>query len=374
MSISIKEVTTKKEIKEFVNLQFSIYENKPYWVPPLKKDEINALRPEKNPCLKFGESKYWIVYKDNKPAGRIGAIIHHKAIEKTGEKLGRFTRLEFIDDKEVVDLLFKTVEDWFKEKGMKGFQGPLGYTNLDHQGMLIEGFDYIPSIASEYHLPYYQNHMRRLQFKKQIDWLEFRLTLGNEIPEKAARVSALILEKYHLTVKNFKNTNELRPWTDKIFKTLNSSFSDLFSVVELNDDVIEYYINRYMKALNTDYVKVVLDDKETIVGFIIGVPSLSEAMQKLNGKITLFNASAIAKAKKEPEVVDLFLTGVLPEYQSKGVSAVLINELQKVMIRDGVEQVETTGIFENNHKAIQHWKNYQHIQHKRKRCFVKIFK
>lgn len=373
MTLQIKEVISKSDLKNFVRLPFLIYQSNPYWVPPIKKDEINSLVPAKNPCFKFVDAKFWIVYKNNMPAGRIGAMVHHKEIEKTKKKLGRFTRIEFIDDNEVVDALFSTAEAWLLQQGMEGIHGPLGFTNLDHQGMLIDGFNFMPSIASEYHMEYYRKHMQRLNYKKENDWLEFRLTLGNEIPEKATRLSDMMLQRFNLKVNHFKNTKELKPWIPKLFKTLNIAFSELAYVVGLDDDVISFYINRYLQAINPAYVKVLSDDQDQVAGFIIGVPSLSEAMQKINGKVTLFNASAILKAKKKPEVVDLFLTGVLPDYQGKGVSAILINELQKVMIQDGVEQVETTGIFESNNKAIQHWKNYQHIQHKRKRCFVKLF-
>jgi len=374
MSINILEANTKTILKDFVNIPFLVYASNPYWVPPIKKDELNALLPQKNPCHKYTDTKFWVAYRNGKPVGRIGAMVHHKAIEKTGKKLGRFTRAEFIDDREVVDLLFSTAEAWLHEQGMTGVEGPLGFTNLDHQGMLIEGFNYMPSIASEYHMDYYRKHMQRLHYKKQIDWLEFRLTLEKEIPEKAAKLAEMIKKRYQLQVKSFKKTAEIKPWVQQLFSTLNEAFEDLFSVVELTEDVVDYYMNRYLAAINPDYVKIITNKAEEVVGFIIGVPSLSEAMQKINGKVTLWNASAILKAKKNPEVVDLFLTGVLPEYQGKGVSAVLISELQQVMIRDGVETVETTGIFETNQKAIQHWKNYQHIQHKRKRCFVKMFK
>lgn len=374
MSIRIIEANTKKILKDFVEVPFIIYESNSYWVPPIKKDEFNALLAEKNPCFEFVDAKFWVAYQNEKPVGRIGAMVHHKAIEKTGKNTGRFTRAEFIDDKDVVDLLFSTAENWLKEKGMKGVEGPLGFTNLDHQGMLVEGFDYMPSIASEYHMDYYRKHLQRLHYKKQIDWLEFRLTLEKTIPEKAERLAAMVKERYKLNVVHFKKTKDVKPWVHRLFKTFNEAFVDLFSVVEMNKNVVDYYMNRYMSAMKPDYIKIITNADENVVGFIIGVPSLSEAMQKVNGKITIFNASKILKAKKKPEVVDLFLSGVLPEYQGKGVSALLINELQQVLIRDGVETVETTGIFETNHKAIKHWKNYKHIQHKRKRCFVKNFR
>lgn len=370
MGISIKEVSTALDYKNFVMFQFELYKNNSYWVPPIIKDEIKALQKEYNPAFKFCASKYWLVFKNGKVAGRIGAIVNQLALEKTGENIGRFTRSEFIDDNEVVDLLFSTAEKWLIDQGMKTVQGPLGYTNLDHQGMMIEGHNHLPSAASEYHLPYYKDQMERLGYEKNIDWLEFRLFI-KEIPEKAQRISDMMITRNKLKVGHYTSTKELQPYAKEIFNLLNTAFDELFSVVPLNSEMIDYYIKRYLMLMNPKFVKLVFDESDKLVAFIIGLPSLSEALQKANGKLFPFGWWHIRKALKNPKVVDLMLTGILPEYQGKGVAAILINELQKVMIEHGVTDVETTGIFETNTKAIQNWKNYEHIQHKRKRCWAK---
>jgi GNAT superfamily N-acetyltransferase len=370
MSITIKQVQTPADYKAFVQFQFNLYKGNKFWVPPIKSDEIKALQKEFNPAFEFCDSAFWIALKDGKVVGRIGAIVNHLYIEKSGEQVGRFTRTEFIDDDEVVNVLFTTAEKWLREKGMTSIQGPLGFTNLDHQGMMIEGHDYLPSAASEYHLPYYAKQLERLGYSKEIDWIEFRLFL-KEIPEKAQRLSDMIMQRNKLTVKSFKTSAELKPYAKNLFQLLNVAFDELFSVVTLNDKMIDYYIKRYLMLLNPDFVKLVFDENNQLVGFIIGLPSLSEGLQKAKGKLLPFGWWHIRKALKKPKVVDLMLTGILPEYQGKGVAAILINELQKVMINYGVTDVETTGIFENNTKAIQNWKNYEHIQHKRKRCWVK---
>ncbi len=372
MSIEIREVEGKNGFKAFVNFQFQLYKDNKYWVPPIKGDEVKALTKEGNPAYRFCDANYWLAYKNGKCVGRIGAIINHKYIEKTGEKIGRFTRAEFIDDNEVVDSLFAVAEEWIKSKGMVGVQGPLGFTNLDHQGMMIEGHDHLPSAASEYHLPYYQKQMERIGYEKEVDWIEFRLFL-EEIPEKAKRVSEIIKKRNGLTVKSFSSSKELMPYASTLFELLNKAFAELFSVVELDKEMIDYYVNRYMMMLNTDFVKLVFDENENIVAFIIGLPSLSEGLQKAKGKLLPFGWWHLKKALNKPKVVDLMLTGVLPEFQGKGVAAILINELQMVMEKYGVKEVETTGIFETNSKAIQNWKNYKHIQHKRKRCWKKAF-
>lgn len=371
MGVEIKEVESKKDRKEFVNLPFRIYKANKFWVPPIKKEEEKALLPEHNPAFNFCDSKFWIALKDGNCVGRIAGIINKKHNEKTGEKLARFSRTEFIDDAEVVEKLISTVEKWAKEKGMDEVHGPLGFSNLDHQGLLIEGFDHLPSIASEYHLPYYKKHLQSLGYEKEMDWLEFRLKIGDEIPAKAKKLNKVIQKRKGLNVVHFKTKGEMKPYAEKIFSLLNEAFGDLFSVVEFDKEMKQYYIDRYFNLLNPKFVKVVENKEGNVVGFIIGLPSLSRAMQKTKGKLFPFGFIHIMKALKKPVEVDLLLTAIDPEMQGQGVSALLITELQQVMIDHGVTDVETTGIIETNQKAIQHWKNYEHIQHKRKRCFRK---
>lgn len=370
MNIEIREVVTRKEFRDFVNVQFDIYKGNKFWAPPIKREERRALKSASNPAFRFCEAKFWVAYKSNKRVGRIGAIINHSYNEKTSSKIGRFTRAEFFDDQEVSDELFAAAVAWIGEQGMTKIHGPLGFTNLDHQGMLVEGFECLPSAASEYHLPYYQDHLVRLGFEKEIDWVEFRLFLEG-IPEKAKRVAKIIKTRNALTVKSFTKSSELQPYTALLFELLNEAFKDLFSVVPLDNEMINYYVERYLLLLNPEFIKLVFDKDGNLVAFIAGLPSLAEGLQKANGSLFPFGWYHIRKALKEPKVIDLMLTGILPEYQGKGVAAILINELQTVMERYGVTEVETTGIFETNQKAIRTWKNYNNIQHKRKRCWMK---
>jgi GNAT superfamily N-acetyltransferase len=371
MSLITKEVVSEKDIKDFVNLPFEIYKGNTYWVPPIKKDERKSLIPKENPAYDFCDVQFWIVLKDGKCVGRIGAIINHKHNEKTGEKTGRISRTEFIDDPEVSKLLFTTAEKWLKEKGMENVQGPLGFTNLDTQGLLVEGFDHLQSAASVYHLPYYQEHFTAFGYEKEIDWVEFRLELGNNIPEKATRLADMIKTRYDLHVVSFKRTKDLLPYGHKIFGLLNLAFEELYSVVAFDDKMMDYYINKYLKLLNPEFVKLIETKTGELAGFIIGVPSLSIALQKANGKLFPFGFRHIMKALKHPTEMDLFLTGVDPKMQGMGVAALLITEIQLVLKAYNVNYVETTGIFETNQKAISNWKNYPHIQHKRKRAYRK---
>ncbi|HTN16462.1 MAG TPA: GNAT family N-acetyltransferase [Chitinophagaceae bacterium] len=373
MSLTIKACTSDADYKAFVQFPFDLYKGNRYWVPPMKKDELNSLRPETNPAFKNCEAQFWLALKDGKVAGRVGAIINKPYNEKTGEQLCRVSRIEFIDDQEVSAALLQTAEQWGKEKGMKGIHGPLGFSNLDHQAIMIEGFDHLPSIASEYHLPYYKAHFEAAGYEKEMDWVEFRLKLEKEIPEKALKLNDMIQKRYNLKVIHFTNRGEMKVYAQKIFDLLNSAFGDLFSFVKMDQELCDFYINKYFNFLNPEFVKVIEDKDGNLIGFIISLPSLSEAMQKAKGSLFPLGWWHLSQALKKPKVVDLLLTGIHPDWQAQGVSALLITELQKVMQKNGTEYVETTGMLETNEKAINHWKNYDHIQHKRKRCFRKMF-
>jgi len=373
MSVSIKICSTVADYKMFIQFQYDLYKGNKYWVPPMKKDELNSLQRETNPAYENCDAQFWIAFKNNKVAGRVGAIINKAYNEKTGEQLCRLSRIEFIDDYEVSKTLLVTAEAWAKEKGMKGIHGPLGFTNLDHQAVLIEGFDHLPSIASEYHLPYYKSHFEAAAYEKEIDWVEFRLKLEKEIPEKALKLNDMIQRRYNLKVLHFTNREEMKAHAPRVLQLLNTAFGDLFSFVAMSDNLQRFYINKYFNILNPDFVKLIEDKDGNLIGFIISLPSLSLAMQKAKGNLFPLGWYYIMQALKKPKVVDLLLTGIHPDWQAQGVSALLITELQKVMQRYGIEYVETTGMIETNEKAINHWKNYDHIQHKRKRCFRKMF-
>ena len=370
MSVDIREVTTPADAKQFVQVQFDIYQGNPYWVPPMIADERKSLDPQQNPAWEFCDAKFWLAYKDGKCVGRIGAIINKPYNEKVGDKLGRINRLEFFDDAEVFDALLEQAFSWLREKGMEKVHGPLGFTNLDTQGLLIEGFDYLQSVASVYHHPYYKKHFERAGFEKERDWVEFRLTLTDRPVNKAKRGAELIIKRYGFEVIRFKNREELKPYGKKVFDVLNDAFQDLPYVTRFSDKMTDYYVKKYFTILDPRYVRVVRDG-EKMIGFVVGMPSLSEAMQKAGGRLLPFGWWHIMKALKHPKVIDTLLTGVLHDYHAKGVAVILYAELQGEMLSNGLNTIETTGIFEDNHPAISNWKNYEHIQHKRRRCYVK---
>ncbi len=370
MATTLQTVRNKKQKRDFVNLPFEIFRDNVYWVPPIKSDELKSFDPRHNPALLFCDTEFWVAYRDGKPMGRIGAIINHKYNEKVGKDLGRFTKLEFFNDKEVFRILMDKAVSWLKEKGMKTAHGPLGFTNLDNQGLLIEGFDYLPSVASVYHHPYYQKHIEDYGFRKEIDWLEFLLNAGPKAINKATRGAELMKKRFGFKVVKFKKASEILPYTKALFDIVNAAFASLPFVVPFDEKMVESYTKKYFKIINPKYIYFVKKGDE-MVGFILAVPSLSKAMQKANGKLFPFGFYHIKKAIRNPEVIDLFLGGVKPEYEHEGVAVVLYSEIQNQMLKDGLHMVETTGNFETNSHVIANWKNFDSIQHKRRRCFIK---
>ena len=373
MSVEIREVVDKKTMKDFVDLPYRLYKENKFWVPPIKSGEKDSLLPEKNPAFKFSKAKFWVAYRDGVCVGRIGGIVNELWIKKEGKKKGRITRSEFIDDAEVANTLFETVEKWLTDEGMESIHGPLGFSNLDHQGVLVEGHDWLPSFFSDYHFAYYQKHYEEYGFKKEIDWIEFRLTFPEQLPEKSIKVGKLIMKRYSLKSLNFTTKKELEPYKKKIIDLFDVAFAELFGTYPFPAEMKQFYVDKYFPVLNPRYVKIILGKDDEIYGFAISMPSLSKAMQKAGGKIFPFGWWHINKAINNPEEADLVLTGVKPEYQKLGLVALLINELWETANSDNVKFVETTGMLENN-SAIQLWKSFDHIQHKRKRCYMKEIK
>lgn len=369
--ITIKEVTDKKTIHDFISLPYELYANHPYWVPPMRGDEEKAIKPETNPAFEYCKAKFWVAYKDGRCVGRIGAIIIDLWNQKNNVKYGRFSRTEFIDDAGVVKLLFDTAEGWLRSQGMEMVHGPLGFSNLDHQGVLVEGHEWLPSVASDYHFEYYHRHIEALGYQKEIDWLEFRITFPEALPEKSYKVAEMLKSRYGLVTLNFKSAKELEPYKEKVFALFNQAFKDLFGTYVLPSAMIKFYVDKYFPLLQPKYVKIVLDKEGEMAGFLIALPSLSRAMQKAKAKLFPFGWYYLLKAMNHPKEIDLMLTGVRPEFQKLGVAALLMNELWLTAKADGVKNVETTGMLENNHVAIQMWKSFDHIQHKRKRCYIK---
>jgi hypothetical protein len=372
--MEIIELKIKKDYRDFVKFPFKLYKDSSNWVPPMINDELKMLCKKTNPAFDFCDAKFWLAKQDGNIVGRIGAIVNNHYNVFRNENMGRFTRFECINNQDVASKLIATAEEWLKEQGMSGAYGPLGFSNLDLQGMLIEGFDHLPSIASVYHQPYYQAFVESCGYEKEIDWVEFRLTVTDAAMDKALRGAELVKKRYGIEVIHFNTTKELTPFAPKLFEILNDSFDVLPFVAPMDEKMIKFYSDKYMPVLNPRFVKMAKMNGE-IIAFMVGLPSMSLAMQKANGRLLPFGIFHLLKAKKgtEGNTMDQMLTGIKKEFHSTGAVVLLQAELQKEMLAHNLKYIETTGIFETNLRAISNWKNFEHIQHKRRRCFKKLF-
>lgn len=373
MSIILKEVNTRGELKQFIQFQFSLYKDNKFWVPPLIFDELKTLRKDKNPAFDFCEAKYWLAYKDDKIVGRIAGIINQKYNEKWNQKSVRFGWIDFIDDEQVSQKLIEHVINWAKEKGMNKIHGPLGFTDLDGEGMLIEGFDELSTFGSIYNHPYYKKHIEKLGFEKDADWIEFILNFDPTVagPEKVSRIADAIAERNQLHILRVKRAKEILPYAREIFYLINESYKNLFGFVELTDKQIDLYVKAYFGFIKPDYVPIILDSNNKVAAFGITMPSLSIAVQKSKGKLFPFGFIHILKAMKNNPNVDLYLTAVRPELQNKGVNAMLINEMNNVFVRNKIQKVETNRELEDNSKVQAQWRFFENRLHKRRRCYKK---
>ncbi|WKZ69332.1 MAG: hypothetical protein QY331_15325 [Melioribacteraceae bacterium] len=372
MSISIKEVTTDKDLKRFVDFQYKLYKNDKYWVPPLKKEELFSLRFDKNPAFDFCETKYWLAYKNDELVGRIAGIINHKFNEKFNKKIMRFGWIDFIDDEEVCSSLLTAIENWAKEKGMHEVHGPLGFTDMDGEGTLIEGFEEVSTLGAIYNYPYYPKLIERKGYTKDIDWIEYQVKMTSEpVPEKISRISDIALKRNKLRVLRVNKPKELLPYAREMFYLINSSYKDLYGFVELSDKQIDMYVKQYFGFIKPEYLPVVLNEKNEMVAFGITMPSLSKAFQKAKGKLFPFGFIYILKAMKNNPGLDLYLTAVRPDMQDKGVNAILMNEINKLIIKNNIRIVETNRELEDNSKVQAQWRFFEHRQHKRRRCYKK---
>jgi GNAT superfamily N-acetyltransferase len=373
MAVIIAEVKSKSELRKFIKFNISLYEGNPYHVPGLVVDEKMTLSEKKNPAFDFCESVYYLAYKDDKIVGRIAGIINHKANETWNQKYARFSFIDFIDDDEVSSALFEAVEKWAVEKGMNGIQGPLGFTDLDHEGLLVWGFDQVGTMATNYSFPYYQNHVEKLGYAKEQDWNEFQIQIPKSIPDKYRRISEIVLKKYGLKIKKFKKTKEIWPYAKRIFELWNEAYKPLYGYSELSDKQINYYIKMYIPMLRMDLVTLVVREADdAVVGLAITLPSLSKALQKAKGSLFPLGWIYLLKALYcKNDIVDLYIMGVHPEYQNKGVNALLFYDLIPIFGRIGYEYAESNPELEINHKMQSQWEDYD-VKHVRtRRAFIK---
>ena len=375
-NVVIKKVETKSELKKFIRFNYELYKDNPYSVPDLYEDMLGTFS-SKNPAMEFCEAEYFLAYKDGKIVGRVAGIINHKANKTWNLKAARFGWIDFIDDEEVSEALLHAVEQWGKEKGMEEIQGPLGFTDMDAEGMLIEGFDQLSTMATIYNFPYYQRHIERLGYEKDADWIEMLLTVPKEVPERLTRIAKIVMEKYDLHIKKYTSHRAIaKEYGTEIFKVINEAFKPLFGYSELTDKQIQQYIKSFLPLIDLKLVSLVTEANGRLIGVGISMPSMSRALQKAKGKIFPFGWFHLLKPLKwkHPDTLDLMLIGVLPEYQSKGVNAIFFHDLLPIYISEGYKYVETNVELETNTRVQSQWIYFERKQHKRRRCFKKPLK
>lgn len=373
MSVEIKKVTTKSELKRFIRFNYEFYKDNPYSVPDLYDDMLNTFSPKKNAAFEFCEVDYFLALRDGKIVGRVAAIINRRANEKWNRKTVRFGWIDFIDDMEVSTALIDTVKQWGKERGMTEIEGPLGFTDMDAEGMLVEGFDQLSTMATIYNYPYYPQHMERLGLSKSADWVEMKIYVPDAIPEKHRRISDIIAKRYNLHIRKLKSKKEVRQSgvAHDIFRLINDAYTPLFGYSRMTERQIDQYVKMYVPVLDLRMVSIVENEQNEIVAVGISMASLSRALQKAKGRLLPFGWYHLLKALmwKRPKVLDLLLVAVRPDYQGKGVNALLFTDLIPVYKELGFEYAESNPELEMNEKVQNQWQYFKTEQHKRRRCF-----
>lgn len=371
--LMIKEVTSKKEMKRFIRFNYELYKDCPYSVPDLYEDMVDTFST-KNAAMEFCDAAYFLAYRGVRIVGRVAAIINRKANERWGQQAVRFGYIDFIDDEAVSRALIDTVEQWGRERGMTSIEGPLGFTDMDAEGMLIEGFDELSTNATIYNYPYYPRHMERLGLEKSADWVEMLIQVPTSVPERMERIAKIVTDKYGLQIKKFTSHKEIaRQYGREIFSVINEAFKPLFGYSELTDRQIDQYVKTYLPFIDLKLVSLITDRDGRLICVGISMPSLSRALQKAKGRLLPFGWFHLLKAMKwkKPDTLDLMLVGVLPEYQGKGVNALLFCDLIPTYLAEGYKYVETNPELELNTKVQSQWIYFERRQHKRRRCYRK---
>lgn len=374
MSVTVTRVQNKRAFKEFLHFPLTLYKDMPAFVPPLLMDDADTLDPKKNPAYEFCDAAMYLAYKDGKLAGRVAAIVNRKANAAWNHEEVRFGWFDFIDDREVSKALLEAVEAFGRERGMTTILGPLGFTDFDPEGMLVEGFEYLSSMALHHNWPYYKDHMEALGYAKDVDWLEYRIYIGDTIPDKYIRVAKVVEERYGLKLRKITK-REVRK-TDvgyKLFDLINETYSSLYNFTILPKKMVDKYVGFYLGVLDLKFVSLVEDKDHNIVGFGVVMPSITRALKKCNGKLFPFGWFHILRAMywKYEENFEMLLIGVKPEYQKKGVNSIVFVDLMKELLKGGFVYGESNAELESNLDIRSQWGDLEVKECKRRRVYKK---
>lgn len=374
MAVEIREISTRREIKRFIEFANDLYKGNAYYCPPIFFDEMNCFNPKKNPALEVCDHKLWMAYREGKPVGRIAGIINHRANEHWNVKKVRFGWFDFIDDMEVSKALLDTVAEWGKSHGMNELNGPVGFTDFDHEGLLLEGYEYPAPMASLYNYPYYVKHVDAYGLVKEADWIEMRLYPEKECPEQVNRVANIVKVRSHVHVVKVKNVRELnRRYGLQYMDVIDTAYQKLYNFQPMTQRQKEYYRDMYLPLLNFDFVTIVENDAHEVVGVALGMPDISAALRKCGGHLFPFGWYHILKALKTKKIdaFNFLLIAVRPDYQNKGVDTLFYQDMIPIFAKYHLTGLETTSMLEKNNKILDFFSRVDHIQHKRRRAYLK---
>lgn len=369
--IQIKKVESDKGLLAFIQFPNRLYKDNPYYVPPLINDEKNIWNPHENPALAYSEAEQYLALRNGEVVGRIALMVNHKEAEELGIKKLRFGWLDFIEDPKVAEALMNKAIAVAKAKNLPKLEGPMGFTNLDKAGMLTQGFDKIATMIGIYNHDYYPKYLEDLGFKKEKEWVEFEINFPETLPEKVTKFSRLIAEKYKLKVLKFKSKKDILPLVDAMFKLLDETYKNLSTYTPITDEQIKTYKEKYFGFIDKDYIICIEDEQHDLVAFAITMPSYSKALQKANGKLFPFGWWHFLRAGKKNDRANFYLIGIRPDYQRRGVTAIIFEEIYKVFRKKGVRFLETNPELEENKNIQLLWQDYNPVNHKRRRTYAK---
>jgi hypothetical protein len=372
MRYSLKEITSRSDLKRFIQFPNKLYKDNKFYVPPLTLTEMETLSKERNPAFEFCEAKYWLAYNEkNAIVGRIAGIINHKYNQKVGQQFVRFGWLDYVEDINVLIALLQAVETWAKDKKAEYIHGPLGMSEFDASGILIEGFDEIPTVYGKYNYPYYSRDIEQLGFQKEVDWIELSITAPKIVPERIPKMEKMIADRYKLHCVKFKSKKELLRYADDVFQLLNKEYDSIHGFSTLSPGQIEALKKQFIPLVSLKYISVIMNDENKVVGFGICLPSLSKAFQKCRGRLLPFGFLHILKALYHNNTIDMLLIAIHRDYRARGVNALIFNEIGSSIVAEGMKYIETTRELEHNFLVQNLWSKLDNRPHKRARCYVK---
>jgi len=373
MSIEIRTATSRRDLKTFVAVPFDLYRDHPLWVPPLIRDELDTFNPNRNPAYEHAETRLFVAYADGRPVGRIAAVLSHVANRKYGTRNMRFGWFDSIEDGAVAQALFGAVEAWARERGMETLTGPHGFCDLDPQGMLIDGFDQLPTIAVYYNYPYYNELVERCGFTKEVDYVEYLTPVPHDtgIPEKLLRITERVRQRSRLRLLKFKSKREMLARAPELFRLLDETFAEIYGAVPLTQAQMDYYVKKYFSFLDKNLVQVAVNEDDEMVAFMFAMPSLSRGFQRAHGRLFPFGWWHILRALREHDILDFYLAGVRERYRGQGIDLLMVMEFAKIALARGYRVVESNPELETNEKIQAQWKPFNPTLHKRRRIYRK---